>query len=213
MVEALHLIERWQCQAIGRANRAIMSLTVNIRCENGGTNKRISKSDGRPVMSWLLLSLTCHHGMECLGASSPKGALPRRNSSSELIRSLRVPELMSFPPRNDDETCRKIVLQLSCFQVLLIIDSMGCNRAKSEGRSKFFSPTGAHPGLDSLAPETNLTTMIISFTSPPTLYPVSHSRIDVSEGEDVYMDDDLEAESATITTPGESITSARAFMR
>jgi hypothetical protein len=57
--------------------------------------------------------------------------------------------------------------------------------------------------------------MIISFTSPPTLYSISHSRVDVSEDEDFYMgnDDDLEAENATITTPGESITSARAFMR
>jgi hypothetical protein len=56
--------------------------------------------------------------------------------------------------------------------------------------------------------------MVISFTSPPTLYPVSHPRVDVSEGEDFYMDDDdLEAENATITTPGEFITSARAFMR
>jgi hypothetical protein len=57
--------------------------------------------------------------------------------------------------------------------------------------------------------------MIISFTSPPTLYSVSDSRVDVSEGEDFYMDndDDLEAENTTITTPGEFITSARAFMR
>jgi hypothetical protein len=56
--------------------------------------------------------------------------------------------------------------------------------------------------------------MIISFASPPTLYPVNHSRVDVSEGED-YMDDDddLGAENVTITTPGEFITSARAFMR
>jgi len=57
--------------------------------------------------------------------------------------------------------------------------------------------------------------MIISFTSPPSLYPLSHSSIDVSDGEDFYMDHDCdpEAENATITTPGESITSARAFMR
>jgi hypothetical protein len=57
--------------------------------------------------------------------------------------------------------------------------------------------------------------MIISFTSPPTLYSVSHSRVDVSEGEDFFMDNDhdLEADNATITTPGEFITSARAFMR
>lgn len=57
--------------------------------------------------------------------------------------------------------------------------------------------------------------MIISFTSPPTLYSASHPRVDVSEGEDFHMDDDdgIEAENATITTPGEFITSARAFMR
>lgn len=57
--------------------------------------------------------------------------------------------------------------------------------------------------------------MIISFTSPPALYSLSDSRVDVDEGEDFYMDndDDLEAENTTITTPGESITSARAFMR
>lgn len=57
--------------------------------------------------------------------------------------------------------------------------------------------------------------MIISFTSPPTLYSASHSRVDESEGEDFYMDndDDLEAGNSTITTPGEFITSARAFMR
>lgn len=59
-----------------------------------------------------------------------------------------------------------------------------------------------------------MASMIISFSSPPTL---SVSRIgeDVSEGEDFYMKDgeDFEAERATITSPGESITSARAFMR
>jgi hypothetical protein len=57
--------------------------------------------------------------------------------------------------------------------------------------------------------------MIISFTSPPALYSASHSSIDVSEGEYFYVDDDHdpEAENATITTPGEFITSARAFMR
>ena len=57
--------------------------------------------------------------------------------------------------------------------------------------------------------------MIISFTSPPSRYPVSYSSIDVSDGEDFYMDHghDPEAENATTTTPGESITSARAFMR
>jgi hypothetical protein len=72
--------------------------------------------------------------------------------------------------------------------------------------------------LQALTPVTGLTpetSMIISFTSPPTLYSVSDSRVDVSEGEDFYMDndDDLEAENTTITTPGEFITSARAFMR
>ena len=57
--------------------------------------------------------------------------------------------------------------------------------------------------------------MIISFTSPSALYSASHPRVDMSEDEDLYMDDDddIDAENATITTPGESITSARAFMR
>lgn len=68
--------------------------------------------------------------------------------------------------------------------------------------------------IPDLTPETNLASMI-SFTSPPTLHSVSHSHTNVSEDEDFYMDDDHdpEAEDATITTPGESITSARAFMR
>ncbi len=66
-----------------------------------------------------------------------------------------------------------------------------------------------------LTPKPNLPSMIISFASPPTLNSVNHSGVDVSEGEDSYMNDDhdLEAENATITSPGEFITSARAFMR
>jgi len=57
--------------------------------------------------------------------------------------------------------------------------------------------------------------MIISFSSPPTLSSASRFGVDVGEGEDFYMNDDhdFEAENATITSPGESITSARAFMR
>jgi hypothetical protein len=124
------------------------------------------------------------------------------------------------------ETCRKIVFTVELFSsvtwrlgvITVIIDSwdplrLELNRSKFEGRSKFFTPTGApRPGL---TPETNSASMIISFTSPPTLYPVSRSRVDVSEDEDFYVDNnhDLEAENATITTPGEFITSARAFMR
>ena len=83
---------------------------------------------------------------------------------------------------------------------------------KPERRSKFFTPTGSYPGLD---PGNQLasTGMIISFTLPPTPYSISYSGVDVSEGEDFYMNDDLEAENATITTPGEFITSARTFMR
>jgi hypothetical protein len=57
--------------------------------------------------------------------------------------------------------------------------------------------------------------MIISFSSPPTHRPVSPFDVDVGEGEDYYMNDDhdFEAENTTIASPGESITSARAFMR
>ena len=57
--------------------------------------------------------------------------------------------------------------------------------------------------------------MVITFFSPSTLRSVSHLDAGVDEGEDVYMDDDdgFETESAKITSPGESITSARAFMR
>ena len=57
--------------------------------------------------------------------------------------------------------------------------------------------------------------MIISFSSPSTLNSVNHLDVGINEGEDVYMNDgdDFEAENAKITSPGESITSARAFMR
>ena len=57
--------------------------------------------------------------------------------------------------------------------------------------------------------------MLISFSSPPTLSSASRFGVDINESEDFYMDDDhnFEAENATITSPGESITSARAFMR
>jgi hypothetical protein len=61
-----------------------------------------------------------------------------------------------------------------------------------------------------------LRSMIISFSSPSSFAPVSH-RLGAGASEDdlVYMDDDdeFEAENAKITSPGESITSARAFMR
>jgi hypothetical protein len=57
--------------------------------------------------------------------------------------------------------------------------------------------------------------MVITFFSPSTLRSVSRLDAGVDEGEDVYMDDDddFETENAKITSPGESITSARAFMR
>jgi hypothetical protein len=58
--------------------------------------------------------------------------------------------------------------------------------------------------------------MIISFSSPSSFTPVSHRLgAGASEDEVVYMDDndEFEAENAKITSPGESITSARAFMR
>ncbi len=60
--------------------------------------------------------------------------------------------------------------------------------------------------------------MIISFSSPPTLTStsVSHLGASASEYEQVvYMndDDDFETENAKLTSPGESVTSARAFMR
>ena len=57
--------------------------------------------------------------------------------------------------------------------------------------------------------------MVISFFSPPSvnLGVANHPpNIDVDS---IYMDDDDDfgAESAKITSPGEGITSARAFMR
>lgn len=57
--------------------------------------------------------------------------------------------------------------------------------------------------------------MIISFFPPSTLSSISRLDTGVDEGEDVYMndDDDFETDHAKITSPGESITSARAFMR
>jgi len=57
--------------------------------------------------------------------------------------------------------------------------------------------------------------MIISFFSPSTLSSINCPDAGVNEGEEVYMndDDEFEAEHAKITSPGESITSARAFMR
>ena len=63
----------------------------------------------------------------------------------------------------------------------------------------------------------NIHTMIISFSSPSSLTLVSH-RLGTGASEDegvVHMDDDDEfgTENAKITSPGESITSARAFMR
>jgi len=61
-----------------------------------------------------------------------------------------------------------------------------------------------------------LRSMIISFSSPSSFTPVSHRLgAGASEDEVVYMDDDdeFEAENAKITSPGEAITSARAFMR
>jgi hypothetical protein len=56
--------------------------------------------------------------------------------------------------------------------------------------------------------------MIISFFPPSTLSSISRLDTSVDE-EDVYMndDDDFETDHAKITSPGESITSARAFMR
>lgn len=59
--------------------------------------------------------------------------------------------------------------------------------------------------------------MIISFSSPPLASTsVSHLGASASECEQVvYMndDDDFETENAKLTSPGESVTSARAFMR
>jgi len=57
--------------------------------------------------------------------------------------------------------------------------------------------------------------MIITFSSPSTFTSVSQLAVDVNTDEDVYMnyDDDFETEHVKITSPGESITSSRAFMR
>ncbi|KAH9962692.1 hypothetical protein BC827DRAFT_1285773 [Russula dissimulans] len=57
--------------------------------------------------------------------------------------------------------------------------------------------------------------MIITFSSPSTLTSVSQLAADVNTDEDIYMDhdDDFEAEKVKIISPGESITSSRAFMR
>jgi hypothetical protein len=57
--------------------------------------------------------------------------------------------------------------------------------------------------------------MVIKFFSPSTLRSVNSLDTGVGEGEDVFMndDDDFETENAKITSPGESITSARSFMR
>ena len=64
--------------------------------------------------------------------------------------------------------------------------------------------------------------MIISFSSPHSLSSVSRGvtshppDIDEDNGDSIYMNDDdndFGAETAKITSPGESITSARAFMR
>jgi len=57
--------------------------------------------------------------------------------------------------------------------------------------------------------------MIITFSSPSTLTSVRQLAGDVNADEDIYMDhdDDFEAEEVKIISPGESITSSRAFMR
>jgi len=63
--------------------------------------------------------------------------------------------------------------------------------------------------------------MVISFFSPPSLSSVSrgvtsHPPDIDGDSDSIYMDyddDDFGAETAKITSPGESITSARAFMR
>jgi len=57
--------------------------------------------------------------------------------------------------------------------------------------------------------------MIITFSSPSTLTSVRQLAGDVNTDEDIYMDhdDDFEAEEVKIISPGESITSSRAFMR
>ena len=59
--------------------------------------------------------------------------------------------------------------------------------------------------------------MIISFFSPPSVSRgvTGHPPdMDGDNGDNIYLDDDdFGAETAKITSPGESITSARAFMR
>ena len=62
--------------------------------------------------------------------------------------------------------------------------------------------------------------MVISFFSPPSSSSVSRGVVshppDIDgDSDNIYMDydDDFGAETAKITSPGESITSARAFMR
>lgn len=109
------------------------------------------------------------------------------------------------------DSCSTPVVKL--FYVQLPVNLTHLNRVNLKYRRARspevpLTPAGAYP-------ETNLASMIISFSSPPTLSSVSRFAEDVSEGEDFYMNDgeDFEAERATITSPGESITSARAFMR
>jgi hypothetical protein len=58
--------------------------------------------------------------------------------------------------------------------------------------------------------------MLISFSSPSTLTSNNHLNVGANVCEEVaymYDDDDFESENVKITSPGESITSARAFMR
>lgn len=59
--------------------------------------------------------------------------------------------------------------------------------------------------------------MLISFSSPSTLTSSDHHlSVGANMCEEVaymYDDDDFESENVKITSPGESITSARAFMR
>jgi len=58
--------------------------------------------------------------------------------------------------------------------------------------------------------------MLISFSSPSTLTSDNHLNAGANVCEEVvymYDDDDFEGENAKITSPGEPITSARAFMR
>ena len=58
--------------------------------------------------------------------------------------------------------------------------------------------------------------MLISFSSPSTLTSNNHLNAGANVCEEVaymYDDEDFESENVKITSPGESITSARAFMR